>query len=33
MLYMMVPLSPAGKFKIHSYITGGVYVDVWGFTA
>jgi hypothetical protein len=30
--YMMVPLSPAGKFKIHSYITGKVFVDVWGFT-
>ncbi len=29
--YMMVPLSPAGKFKIHSYITGHVFVDVWGF--
>ncbi len=31
MLYMLVPLSSAGKFKIHSYITGSVYVDVWGF--
>ncbi|HEX7139319.1 MAG TPA: hypothetical protein VF219_15800 [Vicinamibacterales bacterium] len=31
MLYMMVPLSPAGKFKIHSYITGGVYLDAWGY--
>jgi hypothetical protein len=30
-LYMMVPLSPAGKFKIHSYLTGRVYVDAWGF--
>jgi len=29
--YMMVPLSPAGKFKIHSYITGKVSVDVWGY--
>jgi hypothetical protein len=29
--YMMVPLSPAGKFKIHSYITGHVFVDVWGY--
>ncbi len=30
-IYMLVPLSAAGKFKIHSYITGNVYVDVWGF--
>lgn len=29
--YMMVPLSPAGKFKIHSFITGNVFVDAWGF--
>jgi hypothetical protein len=29
--YMMVPLSTAGKFKIHSYITGKCFVDVWGF--
>jgi hypothetical protein len=31
MVYMMVPLSTAGKFKIHSYITGKVYVDAWGY--
>lgn len=31
MLYMLVPLSAAGKFKIHSYLTGKVFVDVWGF--
>lgn len=31
MVYMMVPLSAAGKFKIHSYITGNVYVDAWGY--
>ncbi len=31
MLYMMVPLSTAGKFKIHSYISGGVYLDAWGY--
>jgi hypothetical protein len=31
MLYMMVPLSAAGKFKIHSYITGICVVDAWGF--
>jgi hypothetical protein len=29
--YMMVPLSTAGKFKIHSYISGRCFVDVWGF--
>jgi hypothetical protein len=29
--YMMVPLSVAAKFKIHSYITGRVFVDVWGY--
>jgi hypothetical protein len=29
--YMMVPLSAAAKFKIHSYITGKVFVDVWGY--
>jgi hypothetical protein len=29
--YMMVPLSAAAKFKIHSYITGHVFVDVWGY--
>ncbi len=31
LIYMMVPLSTAGKFKIHSYITGGVYLDAWGY--
>jgi hypothetical protein len=31
MVYMMVPLSTAGKFKIHSYISGKVYVDAWGY--
>jgi hypothetical protein len=29
--YMLVPLSAAGKFKIHSYIDGNVIVDAWGF--
>jgi hypothetical protein len=29
--YMLVPLSSAGKFWIHSYITGNVYVDDWGY--
>jgi hypothetical protein len=28
---MMVPLSPAGKFKIDSHITGRVFVDAWGY--
>ena len=31
MVYMMVPLSAAGKFKIHSYISGNCYVDAWGY--
>jgi hypothetical protein len=31
MLYMLVPLSAAGKFKVHSYITGIVVIDAWGF--
>jgi len=31
MVYMMVPLSTAGKFKIHSYISGNCYVDAWGY--
>jgi hypothetical protein len=31
MLYMLVPLSAAGKFKIHAYFTGKVFVDAWGF--
>ncbi|GAC1522455.1 MAG: hypothetical protein NVS2B16_30330 [Chloroflexota bacterium] len=29
--YMLVPLSAAGKFRIHNYFTGQVYVDVWGY--
>jgi hypothetical protein len=31
--YMLVPLSPAGKFKFHSYVigSGSVYIDAWGF--
>jgi hypothetical protein len=29
--YMFVPLSAAGKFKIHAYITGRCFVDAWGF--
>jgi len=29
--YMMVPLSSAAKFKVHSYITGRCYVDAWGY--
>ncbi len=31
LLYMLVPLSAAGKFAIHSYFTGQVFVDVWGY--
>jgi hypothetical protein len=33
LLYMLVPLSGAGKFSIRSYLTGTgqVYVDVWGY--
>jgi hypothetical protein len=31
MIYMLVPLSAAGKFRIHSYIAGNIYVDVWGY--
>ena len=31
MVYMLVPLSSAGKFKIHAYFTGKVYVDAWGY--
>jgi hypothetical protein len=27
---MLVPLDATGKFSIHSYITGNVYVDAWG---
>ena len=31
MLYMLVPLSSAGKFKVHAYFAGTIYVDVWGY--
>jgi hypothetical protein len=33
LLYMIVPLSSAGKFSIRSHLTatGQVYVDVWGY--
>jgi len=31
LVYMLVPLSAAGKFRIHSYIAGNIYVDVWGY--
>jgi hypothetical protein len=31
MTYMMVPLGNAGKFRIHSYITGKCFVDAWGY--
>jgi hypothetical protein len=29
--YMLVPLDSTGKFSIHSFITGNVYVDAWGY--
>jgi hypothetical protein len=29
--YMLVPLDATGKFSIHSYISGNVYVDAWGY--
>jgi hypothetical protein len=31
LLYMFVPLSPAGKFKFHAYFTGAKFFDVWGY--
>jgi hypothetical protein len=31
LLYMFVPLSSAGKFKIHTYFTGQKFIDVWGY--
>jgi hypothetical protein len=31
LLYMLVPMSAAGKFKIHTYLSGSIYVDVWGY--
>jgi len=31
LLYMLVPLSAAGKFMIHAYFNGQVFVDVWGY--
>jgi hypothetical protein len=31
LLYMLVPLSSVGKFLIHTYFTGSIYVDVWGY--
>ncbi|GAC1326377.1 MAG: hypothetical protein NVSMB22_17250 [Chloroflexota bacterium] len=31
LFYMLVPLSASGKFRIHTYITGQIYVDVWGY--
>jgi hypothetical protein len=27
----MVPLSTAGDFRVHTYISGSIYVDVWGY--
>ncbi len=31
LLYVFVPLSAAGKFKIHTYFTGQKFIDVWGY--
>jgi hypothetical protein len=31
LLYVFVPLSAAGKFKIHTYYTGQTFIDAWGF--
>ncbi|HEX2646592.1 MAG TPA: hypothetical protein VHO95_05150 [Candidatus Dormibacteraeota bacterium] len=31
MMFMFVPLSPAGKFNFHAYFTGRKFVDVWGY--
>lgn len=31
LFYMLVPLSTAGKFRIHTYLNGSIYVDVWGY--
>jgi hypothetical protein len=31
MTYMLVPLSVAGKFRIHKLFTGRAFVDVWGY--
>lgn len=32
LFYMLVPLSAAGKFRIHNYFTGQIYVDAWGYS-
>jgi hypothetical protein len=29
--YVFIPLSPAGKFKMHTYFTGQKYIDAWGY--
>ena len=29
--YMYIPLSAAGKFKIHTYFSGQKFIDVWGY--
>jgi hypothetical protein len=31
LLYMFVPLSPAGKFLFHAYFTGARFFDAWGY--
>lgn len=31
LLYVFVPLSAAGKFKIHTYFNGQTFIDAWGY--
>lgn len=31
LLYMLVPLSSLGDFRIHTYFSGSIFVDVWGY--
>jgi len=31
LLYVFVPLSAAGKFKMHTYFNGQTFIDAWGF--
>jgi hypothetical protein len=31
LLYMLVPLSSLGEFRIHTYFSGSIFVDVWGY--
>jgi hypothetical protein len=29
--YMLIPLAANGTFNVHSYITGNIYIDAWGY--